>query len=90
MLCLKTTTKFNKDLKLIKKRGYNIKKLEKVVNKLLNQEILEEKYKDHKLIGDYEGCRECHIEPDWLLIYYIENDILTLTLSRTGTHSDLF
>lgn len=90
MLFLKTTTKFNKDLKLIKKRGYNIKKLEKVVNKLLNQEILEEKYKDHKLIGDYEGCRECHIEPDWLLIYYIENDILTLTLSRTGTHSDLF
>lgn len=52
MLRLKTTTKFNKDLKLIKKRGYNIKKLEKVVNKLLNQEILEEKYKDHKLIGD--------------------------------------
>ena len=90
MLFLKTTTKFNKDLKLIKKRGYNIKKLEKIVNKLLNQEILEEKYKDHKLIGDYEGCRECHIEPDWLLIYYIENDILTLTLSRTGTHSDLF
>ena len=90
MLRLKTTTKFNKDLKLIKKRGYNIKKLEKIVNKLLNQEILEEKYKDHKLIGDYEGCRECHIEPDWLLIYYIENDILTLTLSRTGTHSDLF
>lgn len=90
MLFLKTTTKFNKDLKLMKKRGYNIKKLEKIVNKLLNQEILEEKYKDHKLIGDYEGCRECHIEPDWLLIYYIENDILTLTLSRTGTHSDLF
>lgn len=90
MLRLKTTTKFNKDLKLIKKRGYNIKKLEKVVNKLLNQEILEEKYKDHKLIRDYEGYRECHIEPDWLLVYYIENDILTLTLSRTGTHSDLF
>lgn len=65
MLRLKTTTKFNKDLKLIKKRGYNIKKLEKVVNKLLNQEILEEKYKDHKLIGDYGGYRECHIEPDW-------------------------
>lgn len=90
MLRLKTTTKFNKDLKLIKKRGYNIKKLEKVVNKLLNQEILEEKYKDHKLIGDYEDYRECHIEPDWLLVYYIENDILTLTLSRTGTHSNLF
>ena len=90
MLFLKTTTKFNKDLKLMKKRGYNIKKLEKIVNKLLNQEILEEKYKDHKLIGDYEGYRECHIEPDWLLVYYIENDILTLTLSRTGTHSDLF
>ena len=90
MLTLKTTNKFNKDLKLIKKRGYNIKKLELVVNKLLKEEQLEEKYKDHKLIGNYEGCRECHIEPDWLLIYYIENDVLTLTLSRTGTHSDLF
>lgn len=90
MLALKTTTKFNKDLKLIKKRGYDIRKLEIIVNKLLKQETLEEKYKDHKLSGNYEGCRECHIEPDWLLIYYIESNILTLTLSRTGTHSDLF
>lgn len=90
MLALKTTTKFNKDLKLIKKRGYDIRKMEIIVNKLLKQETLEEKYKDHKLSGSYEGCRECHIEPDWLLIYYIESNILTLTLSRTGTHSDLF
>lgn len=90
MLTLKTTTQFNKDLKLIKKRGYNIKKLEKIVDRLLNQEVLEEKYRDHKLQGDYAGCRECHIEPDWLLIYYVENNVLTLTLSRTGTHSDLF
>ena len=90
MLTLKTTTKFNRDLKLIKKRGYNIKKLEVIVNKLLREETLEAKYKDHKLSGEYEGCRECHIEPDWLLVYYVENDILTLTLSRTGTHSDLF
>lgn len=90
MLTLKTTTQFNKDLKLIKKRGYNIKKLEKIVDKLLAQEKLEERYKDHKLSGNYDGYRECHIEPDWLLIYYVENDILTLTLSRTGTHSDLF
>lgn len=90
MLALKTTTKFNKDLKLIKKRGYDIRKMEIIVNKLLKQETLEEKYKDHKLSGNYEGCRECHIEPDWLLIYYIESNILTLTLSRTGTHSDLF
>lgn len=90
MLTLKTTTQFNKDLKLIKKRWYNIKKLEKIVDCLLNQEVLEEKYRDHKLQGDYAGCRECHIEPDWLLIYYMENNVLTLTLSRTGTHSDLF
>lgn len=90
MLTLKTTTQFNKDLKLIKKRWYNIKKLEKIVDRLLNQEVLEEKYRDHKLQGDYAGCRECHIEPDWLLIYYMENNVLTLTLSRTGTHSDLF
>ena len=90
MLKLKMTKQFEKDLKLIKKRGYKIKKLEDVVNALLREEQLDLKYKDHKLIGNYIGHRECHIEPDWLLIYYIENNVLTLTLSRTGTHSDLF
>ena len=90
MLRLKMTKKFEKDLKFIKRRGYDIKKLEKIVDTLLKEEKLDIKYKDHKLIGDYVGHRECHIEPDWLLIYFIENNILTLTLSRTGTHSDLF
>ena len=90
MLKVKMTSQFKKDWKKIVKRNYNIKKFEKVLSLLINEQSLDEKYKDHKLIGDYEGCHECHIEPDWLLIYYIENDILTLTLSRTGTHSDLF
>ena len=71
MLKLKMTKQFEKDLKLIKKRGYKIKKLEAVVNTLLMEEQLDLKYKDHKLIGNYIGHRECHIEPDWLLIYYI-------------------
>lgn len=57
---------------------------------LANGETLPPKYKDHELKGNYQGHRECHIEPDWLLIYKIENDILILTLTRTGTHSDLF
>ena len=90
MLKVKMTSQFKKDWKKKVKRNYNIKKFEKVLSLLINEQSLDEKYKDHKLIGDYEGCLECHIEPDWLLIYYIENDILTLTLSRTGTHSDLF
>ncbi len=84
------TKKFNKDRKLIVRRGYNIQKLKNIIGLLQNGEPLDEKYKDHALIGNYKGYRECHIEPDWLLIYKIENDILTLVLSRTGTHGDLF
>ena len=90
MLKVKMTSQFKKDWKKIIKRGYDTKKFEKVLELLINEEPLDEKYKDHKLIGDYTRHRECHIEPDWLLIYFIENNILTLTLSRTGTHSDLF
>ncbi|MBS9775992.1 MAG: type II toxin-antitoxin system YafQ family toxin [Fusobacterium sp.] len=90
MLKLKLTNKFKRDLKLIKKRGYDIKKLEKIITKLMNEEKLETKYKDHELIGNYKNYRECHIESDWLLIYKIIDDVLVLTLSRTGTHSDLF
>ena len=70
MLKVKMTSQFKKDWKKIVKRNYNIKKFEKVLSLLINEQSLDEKYKDHKLIGDYEGCRECHIEPDWLLIYY--------------------
>lgn len=90
MLTIKYTTRFRKDYKVIKKRGYNIKLFTEVVGILASEQPLEQKYKDHALSGDYEGLRECHIQPDWLLIYRIEKDVLTLTLSRTGSHSDLF
>lgn len=90
MLEITTTTTFDKDYKLLKKRGYNLKLLQDVVEKLANGEILPQKYKNHQLIGNYAGFMECHIRPDWLLIYKIEKNKLILTLSRTGTHSDLF
>ena len=90
MLEVKFTSKFKKDYKLIKKRGMNINLLKEIVGKLANNIPLEEKYKDHELTGNYKGFRECYIQPDWLLIYLIEDDKLTLTLTRTGTHSDLF
>lgn len=85
-----TTGKFKKDLKLAKKRGYNLSLLSVVVDMLAAGNPLPEKYKDHNLSGNYAGCRECHITPDWLLIYEIEEDELILYLTRTGTHSDLF
>ncbi len=84
------TGKFKKGLKLAKKRGLNISLLEDVVEKLLHKLPLEVKNKDPALLGKYKGYRECHIQPDWLLIYLIEDDILTLTLIDTGTHADLF
>lgn len=90
MLDIFLSSKFKKDLKLAIKRGYNIALLDEVVNKLASGETLEEKYKDHALIGNYSDFRECHISADWLLIYQINNDKLILVLSRTGTHSDLF
>lgn len=82
--------RFKKGLKLAVKRGFDISLLISVVDKLKMRIPLEEKYKDHALKGDWLGFRECHIEPDWLLIYLIEEDVLTLTLVDTGTHSDLF
>ena len=84
------TGKFKKSLKLARKRGLDISLLENVVTMLQNNIVLEEKYKDHELKGKYHGFRECHIQPDWLLIYLIEEGILTLTLVDTGTHADLF
>ena len=89
-LTIKTTKRFDKDLKKLKKRKYDLKLLAKIINKLSYSEILPEKYRDHCLTGDYKVFRESHIQPDWLLIYKIEKNILVLTLSRTGTHSDLF
>lgn len=90
MLKLNTTTKFRKDYKRMKKRGMNMKLLEDVIAMLLAENILPEKYKNHELIGNYAGFYECHVMPDWLLVYAIDNDTVTLTASRTGSHSDLF
>lgn len=84
------TGKFKKDLKTVIKRGYNMKLMDEVVTKLSNGEKLPEKNKDHALVGNYVGKRECHITPDWLLIYEIDNGELILYLTRTGSHSDLF
>ena len=84
------TTQFKKDYKQSIKRHMKIELLEDVVAALAMGEPLSEKNKDHALTGDWVGHRECHILPDWLLIYRVENDVLVLTLSRTGTHSDLF
>ncbi len=87
---IRPTTKFQKDLKRAQKRGYDISLLTEIIKKLANGETLPEKNRDHSLIGDYAGCRECHITPDWLLIYEIDNGELILYLTRTGSHSDLF
>lgn len=90
MLKIKYHTKFKKDYKRILKRGYDIAKLEKVILLLASNQELPPEYKDHVLIGDFANFRECHITPDWLLIYTIQEQELILVLLRTGTHSDLF
>jgi mRNA interferase YafQ len=90
MLTIKYHTLFKKDFKRIKKRGYDISRLEKIVELLANEVSLPEQFKDHNLSGNYNGFRECHIAPDWLLIYQVNNNELVLVLSRTGSHSDLF
>ena len=90
MLTLITTTQFKKDLKRIRKRGLDLNSLKFVLDTLQKQEALPLKYRDHALVGDYRGFRECHIESDWLLIYTISNEKLILTAARTGSHSDLF
>ena len=90
MLSLKTTTKFKKDYKRMKKQGKDLSLLKMVIDDLLAEKILPEKNRDHALIGNYLGFRECHIQPDWLLIYAVDHGQLVLTASRTGTHSDLF
>lgn len=90
MLQLETTGQFRKDYKRIKKRRYDMSLLENVIQTLLEEKLLAEKYRDHSLTGNYTGFRECHILPDWLLVYAIRQDKLVLTASRTGTPSDLF
>lgn len=90
MLKIRYHSTFKKDYKKIVKRGYDVRLLETVIGLLAEQKPLPEKYRDHNLIGNYSGCRECHITPDWLLIYEINEDELVLYLTRTGSHSDLF
>ncbi len=83
MLELVTTGQFRKDYKRVKKRGYDMSLLEEVIDLLLNELSLDERYRDHGLIGNYAGFRECHILPDWLLIYATDKEKLILTASRT-------
>lgn len=92
MLKVQLTKQFRKDLAKVKKRGLSEKKLEKLVLMLASGKRLPAKYRDHALKNTqgFKNVRECHIEPDWLLVYRIENDTLTLYLIRTGSHSDLF
>jgi mRNA interferase YafQ len=90
MLKIKYSSRFKKDFKTIVKRGYDIKLLEEVLNILIEEKTLPQKYFNHPLTGNYDEHRECHITPDWLLIYKIDKEILMLSLTRTGTHSDLF
>ena len=87
---IKNTSQFKKDYKLAKRRGMNVGLLKELVVNLANGETLDVKYKDHSLSGNWIGHRECHIQPDWLLIYRYEEDVLVLTLTRMGSHSDLF
>lgn len=89
-LNVKYSNKFKRSLRLAVKRGFDISLLEDIVEKIKTRIPLDTKYKDHELKGRWNGFRECHIQPDWLLIYLIEEDVLTLTLIDTGTHSDLF
>lgn len=82
------TKQFKKDLKRVQKRGKNVGKLKTVMSRLINEEALEERHRDHALVGNYQSRRECHIEPDWLLIYKLEGD--EIIFERTGSHTDLF
>lgn len=87
-LVVQQTTKFRKDVKRMRRRGANIKRLEAVVLRLVVQEALPEQLRDHALTGNWQGFRECHLQPDWLLIYRVEGD--ELQLARTGSYAELF
>ena len=90
MYQIRPSNKFQKDLKRVQRRGYDMSFLTSVLKLLAAGDALPIKYRDHALAGNYEGCRECHITPDWLLIYEVTEDSLILYLTRTGSHSDLF
>ena len=87
---VRLTGQFKRDVKLAQKSHRNIDLLKSVVKKLADGEKLDEKHRDHALTGNWKNYRECHIQPDWLLVYRYEKDVLILTLARTGTHSELF
>lgn len=87
---IEVTNRFLKDLKLARKRNLDENKLNEIIARLANGEKLPDKNHDHPLAGDYKGCRECYISPDWLLIYSVEDVVKIITLIRTGSHSDLF
>ena len=84
------TKQFEKDLKLMLRRGKDEKKIRAVMSCLIRQKPLEPKHRDHKLIGNWKGRRDCHVEPDWVLIYQIDEGAALIIFERTGTHSDLF
>lgn len=90
MYKVKITNTFKRSYKLMKKRGLDILLLDKVIDDIRQGKELDIKYRNHELKGKFKGFYECHIQPDWLLIYFIENDILTLTLVDTGSHADIF
>lgn len=90
MLTLETTSQFRRDYKRVKKRGYDLSLLETVIDTLLAGRPLDEKHRDHALAGNFKQYRECHVQPDWLLMYRVDGERLVLVANRTGTHSDLF
>lgn len=90
MLKLEPTSKFRRDVRRLNRRGYDLSKLIDIANRLAREETLPPQNRDHPLTGEYKGCRECHIAPDWLLIYRVDRCRLVLIEHRTGTHSDLF
>jgi mRNA interferase YafQ len=90
MLDFKTSVKFRKDLKRMEKQGKDLSLMDEVIGKLQTGKPLEAKYRDHQLKGKYAGHRECHVAPDWLLIYIVNNKKLILTATDTGSHSELF
>lgn len=89
-LIVRPTSKFQKDLKHLQRRGYDLSLLTEIIKQLAAGKELPPKHKDHALIFNYKGCRECHITPDWLLVYEVDGNELFLYLTRTETHSDLF
>lgn len=90
MLTLRPTSQYKKDRKRAIKRGLSMKLLDDVIQTLMEEKSLDPKHRDHALTGEYEGFRECHVQPDWLFIYAIDAGALILIAARTGTHSDLF